>query len=132
MILYTDGACKTSDNTGGWAFILTDNDERIGSDFGPILNTTNNRMEIQSVIEGLKYCIQRNVKEVVVVSDSMYVIGTMSKNWTRRKNIDLWEELDKLINKINVTWEHTKGHSGDKWNEKCDLLAVTASNYLKI
>lgn len=131
MILYTDGACKTSDKTGGWAFILTKDDKRIGSDFGPILDTTNNRMEIQSIIEGLKYCINKQIKDITVISDSMYVIGTMSEGWKRNKNIDLWDILDNLTNKINITWKHTKGHAGDKWNEKCDLLAVTASNYIK-
>lgn len=131
MVIFTDGACKTSDKTGGWAFVVTKNDEQIHSSFYFEDNTTNNRMEIVSVIKALEWCKSNNIKEVEIVSDSMYVIGTMSQNWKRNKNNDLWEILDELINKISINWQHTKGHSGNKWNEKCDALAVAASNYSK-
>ena len=131
MIIFTDGACKTSDKTGGWAFIVTENDKQLHSAFFYEDDTTNNRMEIMSIIKALEWCKKNNISNVEIVSDSMYVIGTMSQNWKRNKNHDLWEILDKLVNKMSINWQHTKGHSGNKWNEKCDALAVAASNYSK-
>ena len=61
----------------------------------------------------------------------MYLIGTMDKGWKRNTNHDLWAVLDDLVTKIYIFWTHVKGHEGHKWNEKCDALAVAASNYNK-
>ena len=132
MILYTDGACKTSDKTGGWAFVVIKNNNKIYSEFNSIDDTTNNRMEIYSVIKATDWLINNNITQpVTIISDSMYVIGTIMQGWKRNKNHDLWELLDNNVKKLDVKLEHTKGHSGDKWNELCDSLAVAASNYNK-
>ena len=69
--------------------------------------------------------------EVLIQSDSMYVIGTMRDGWKRNTNHDLWAIMDSLVEKVKVIWQHVKGHEGDKWNSLCDALAVAASNYRK-
>lgn len=130
--IYVDGACKTSTLVGGWAFIVVENDIKIHREFDNVKDTTNNRMEITACIKALDFCVANNIKQITLISDSMYVIGTMSRNWKRNKNHDLWVIMDDLSNKVNVTYKHIKGHSGDKWNELCDTLAVEASNVIFI
>lgn len=132
FILYTDGACKTTDKTGGWSFVLVKNDKELKLGWGAEDNTTNNRMEIQACIEGLNYCIENNIKKVTIITDSQYVIGTASQGWKRNVNQDILTELDEVIDKMSeIEWRHVKGHAGNKWNERCDTFAVTASNYNK-
>lgn len=129
IVIYSDGAYSSSRNRGGWAFVVTKDDEKIHSDYGDVDNTTNNRMEIMSCLNALKWCKLNDIREVTIVSDSMYLVGSMSKNWKKKKNIDLWLEMDKVIEEISVIWTHVKGHNGDKWNEYCDTLATYAYNY---
>jgi ribonuclease HI len=129
--IFTDGACKTSDKTGGWAFVVIKDEEKVYSEFGPEDDTTNNRMEIMACIKALEYCLENNIKETIIISDSMYVIGTMSQGWKRNTNHDLWRIMDDLCERVKVIWQHVKGHDGDKWNNLCDALAVAASNYRK-
>lgn len=127
--IYTDGAYSPSRDRGGIAFVVTQNKEKIFSHFEMIsTNATNNRMEILSVIEACLWALKNNHKEVTIYSDSMYVIGTMSKNWAKNKNFDLWETLEKLVIHLKIKWVHVKGHSGNKFNELCDALAVAASH----
>ena len=73
------------------------------------------------------YAKENNIESFTIWSDSMYVIGTMSLNWKRNKNNDLWEKLDILVKDCNINWQHTKGHVGNKYNELCDTFAVEAS-----
>jgi ribonuclease HI len=55
----------------------------------------------------------------------------MTKNWNKKKNVDLWIKLDEIITSdINITWKHVKGHSGNKWNDYCDMLAVHGSELI--
>lgn len=132
MKIYTDGACRTTDKTGGWCYILVKNDKQIALDFGPVDDTTNNRMEVQACIEALNFCVENGIKEVTIITDSQYVIGTASQGWKRNTNQDILGQLDESIGGMDkVVWKHVKGHAGDKWNEKCDAFAVTASNYNK-
>ncbi len=132
LVMYTDGACRTTDKTGGWCYILVKNDKQIALDFGPVDDTTNNRMEAQACIEGLNFCAENGIKEVTIITDSQYVIGTASQGWKRNTNQDILGQLDEAIGNMDeVVWKHVKGHAGDKWNEKCDAFAVTASNYNK-
>lgn len=126
--IYVDGAYSSSRNQGGWAFIVIKDNVKIHSNFFPVKDTTNNRMEIQAVIEACIWAKDNKYNEIVIYSDSMYVVGTMTSNWKRKKNNDLWEQLDKTISGLNITWEHIKGHSGNKYNELCDGMAVEASH----
>ena len=133
--IYTDGACKGNPGPGGWgAWLKSGATEK--ELFGGELNTTNNRMELQAVIEGLR-ALKRHCK-VVLYLDSQYVRmgitewirGWKAKGWrtsTKQpvKNVELWQELDKLVAEggHQIEWRWVKGHSGDVGNERADMLA---------
>ncbi len=136
--LYTDGACSGNPGPGGWAYIIVEDDgnEKIGS--GRELQSTNQRMELVSVIKGLESC--KDYQKVSLYSDSQYVIKGLNEwliswkknNWrTANKkpvaNQDLWVQLDSLISKIKIESFWVKGHNGDYYNEKCDKIAVAES-----
>ena len=140
--LYTDGACSGNPGPGGWAFILRDvktKKELTGA--GGERDSTNNRMELQAVIEGLRALKKRC--RVTLYSDSNYVLqglqtwmaGWKRKGWVRMeggrrkpvKNVEHWKELDRLITKHDLTYHHVRGHSGHPENERCDVMAVEAS-----
>ena len=142
VALFTDGACSRNPGPGGWAFILRDlktKKELTGS--GGAAETTNNRMEMQAVIEGLQALKKRC--RVSLYSDSIYVLqgletwmpGWKKKGWVRLeggrkkpvKNVELWQALDALVSQHAVTFHHVKGHSGHPENERCDVMAVEAS-----
>ena len=142
IILYTDGACKGNPGPGGWAFVLQH--PKSGKElerFGSEANTTNNRMELLAVIEGLKTLTKPS--QVEVVSDSKYVLQGLEdwmpkwkrNNWRRKegnswkpvKNVDLWQELDQLKSLHELTFQYVPGHSGHPLNERCDTLASTAA-----
>lgn len=134
--LYTDGACSGNPGPGGWAFILkhpSTRKEKESSGGAP--STTNNRMELISVIEGLK-ALDRPCR-VDLFSDSQYVVHGLrewldewkKKGWKRGrnssvKNLDLWQQLDELrqVHQINYHW--IRGHNEHPENERCDRLAV--------
>lgn len=141
VVLFTDGACSGNPGPGGWGFILRDEDtgaEKRGS--GAELETTNNRMELQSVIEGLQ-CLKQPCN-VRLVTDSNYVAqgitewmhGWKARGWMRKegrklkpvKNVELWKQLDELLSKHAVTCEWVRGHNGHPENEECDQMAVAA------
>ena len=118
--LYTDGACSGNPGPGGWCAILQwRGHERVVSGGEP--NTTNNRMELIAIIEGL-----RALKEpcrVTVSTDSQYVIGVMAKGWKRKANLDLLSDLDALCAVHDVTFEYVRGHAGHPMNERADRIA---------
>ena len=128
VIIYSDGAYSALRDQGGWAFVVLQDNKKIHSDFDCEKHTTNNRMEVRGVMKAVEYCKQNNITEFQLFTDSMYVIGTMTLNWKRKKNVDLWLELDDLCEDLNIEWTHEKGHAGNKWNEYCDTLAVQASH----
>jgi ribonuclease HI len=136
--LFTDGACSGNPGPGGWAFILRDMKsgrevERSGGE----RRTTNNRMELTAVIEGL--AALKGPSRVDLYSDSQYIVnglnswmdGWKAKGWRRGRNQpllnpELWQRLDGLrqIHEINPVW--VRGHSEHPENERCDTLAVAA------
>ena len=140
--IYTDGACSGNPGAGGWGTILVYNGHEKELSGGEA-NTTNNRMEMTAVIEGLKAL--KEPCEVTLTSDSQYVCNAITKGWakswqknnwiksdkTQAKNPDLWEELLKLlaIHKVNIVW--VRGHNGHPYNERCDKLAVEQSQKYK-
>lgn len=128
--IYTDGAYSSSRNQGGWAFIVVQNDEIIYKEYDGLLDTTNNRMEIMGMLKALEYIKSNGLQlPIKIYSDSMYVIGTLTKNWKMKKNTDLWKILLPLVNK-DIEYLHVKGHEGHKFNEECDKWAVFGSNLL--
>ena len=118
--IYTDGSCDVNPGPGGWAaIIIEDGSKRVLR--GKEAKTTNNRMEIQAVIEGLHSLPELAV--ATVFSDSQYVLNTMTKSWKRNANRDLWEKLDTEVAKRRVSWQWVRGHSGNPLNEEADALA---------
>lgn len=132
--IYTDGACSFNPGPGGWGVVmLYKKAEKRFSGFEP--NTTNNRMELQAVIEGLSRLKERC--KVLLYSDSAYVINAFSQGWieswsgknwktsTKKevKNLDLWQELFALSKKHDVTWIKVKGHADNRYNNICDEMA---------
>ena len=131
--IYADGACKGNPGPGGWGVLL-----RTGSrekEFcGGEAQTTNNRMELTAVIEGLASLTRRS--KVRVYTDSQYVQKGISEwihSWKRRgwrtagrkpvKNEDLWRKLDDIARAHDVEWHWVKGHAGHPENERADALA---------
>ena len=135
VTLYTDGACSGNPGKGGWGCVLLYGDAEKQMS-GVAEETTNNQMELTAVIEGLKAL--KEPCEVLVYSDSAYVVnafnqnwidGWISNNWRNSKkdpvaNRELWEELIALTKTHKVIFNKVKGHAGDKYNEICDALAT--------
>lgn len=128
--IYTDGACSYNPGPGGWAAILFYKNHRKEISGGE-KETTNNRMELKAVIEGLKAL--KEPCQVKVYSDSAYVVNCFHQKWYEKwekngfkKNPDLWKELLVLVRKHHVEFVKVKGHSDDVWNNRCDELARAA------
>ena len=133
--LFTDGACSGNPGPGGWGAILRYNGhekELCGGE----AETTNNRMELTAVIEGL--CALKEPCEIELFTDSKYVCDTVAKRWVYSwkangwkkadkkpaLNVDLWEKLLELLDTHKVNFNWIKGHAGHPENERCDTLAV--------
>lgn len=134
--LYTDGAYSSSRSKIGIGIVIVnaDTDEIIKQYSKGYENGTNNKAEIAAVIVGLRL-ITEPCDSITIKTDSMLVIGWLSKNWKRNKNISLLKEADKQLKRVkgicpNVIFEHVKGHNGEKYNEICDKLAVKASQLI--
>ena len=124
LTIYTDGSCLGNPGPGGWGAIVfgeSGEPQRLSGHDG---QTTNNRMELMAAIQGLEAAPTGS--SVVLYSDSGYLVNTMTKNWKRRVNHDLWGQLDALSGSRNVEWRWVRGHDGDRWNEAADRLAVSA------
>lgn len=134
--LFTDGACSGNPGPGGWAAILRANQVEKELSGGAAL-TTNNRMELTAVIEGLKALKKKCA--VTIHTDSRYVMDGASKwllRWKQRgwktadrkpvKNEDLWRALDQAMDGHNIRWVWVAGHSGHVENERADRLARSA------
>ena len=122
--IYTDGSCLGNPGPGGWGAVIVEKNNTIEI-CGKEIDTTNNRMEISAVIMGLEYT--KEYQRIKIFSDSQYVINTMTKNWKRKANLDLWEKLDKLVSKREVLWEWVRGHEGNFYNEKAHNLAYKSA-----
>jgi ribonuclease HI len=131
--LFTDGACKGNPGPGGWGVLLRYGDAEKEL-FGGEANTTNNRMELMAVIQGLNALTRAS--DVCVTTDSQYVKNGITQwihNWKRNgwktankkpvKNVDLWRQLDQAVQQHQVAWQWVKGHAGHAENERADALA---------
>lgn len=134
--IYTDGSCLGNPGPGGWGVVMRYKGvEKELS--GTVPSTTNNRMELQAAIEGIK-AIKRSIT-VELYTDSKYLRDGITQwlpkwkanGWRRAdrkpvKNKDLWEELDKLVQNHTISWHWVKGHQGHPENERADELARNA------
>jgi len=141
--LYTDGACSGNPGPGGWGYLLRHRGSgREREDNGGDPETTNNRMELTAVIEGLSALTRPSVVELY--SDSQYVLqgleswmaGWKRNGWRTKgkkpvKNQDLWVRLDELISTHEVHFHWVRGHSDHPENERVDRLAVAARDAAK-
>lgn len=139
VTLYTDGSCLGNPGPGGYGAVLSYGDNRKELAQGYRL-TTNNRMELLAVIEGLS-ALTRSC-DVELYTDSKYVQQAITKNWLKNwqkngwktaakkpvKNQDLWRKLMPLLEKHSVDFRWVKGHSGHPENERCDELARGAAS----
>ena len=131
--MFTDGACSGNPGPGGWGVLM-----RYGRHEkelkGGVSDTTNNRMELQAVIEGLSAL--KSKCHVTIHTDSKYVmdgvtkylVGWKAKGWKTAdrkevKNIDLWQTLDNILPRHQIDWIWIKGHNGHVDNERADALA---------
>jgi len=136
LYIYTDGSSKGNPGVGGWGVVMKF-DGRVkelsgGDDF-----TTNNRMELLAVIEGLEAVKPNFTKQIVVTSDSKYVVDSVEKGWVfnwekksnfgGKKNEDLWRRFLKVYSKFDISFVWVKGHNSHPENERCDELATIES-----
>ena len=128
IVIHTDGACKGNPGPGGWGAVIEQNGGQVKLS-GSEPQTTNNRMEMTAVIKGLE-AVDASAN-VLISSDSTYVINTMTKGWKRKANQDLWDQLDRLIGSRNVSWRWVRGHNGDRGNELADALATKEAGTAK-
>jgi ribonuclease HI len=134
--MFTDGACRGNPGPGGWGVALSYQQE-FKTLQGYASDTTNNRMELTAVIEGLR-ALKRPC-DIQVATDSKYVLQGINEwmaNWKRNgwrtaarqpvKNVDLWQQLDDEVQRHRIDWLWVKGHSGVEGNELADQLANQA------
>ena len=140
--IFSDGACSGNPGPGGWGTILRFGEHEKEMSGGE-KETTNNRMELTAVIKGLEAL--KEPCEVEFFTDSKYIIDSVTKGWAVKwknngwikpdkkpaLNPDLWERLLNLLEIHNVTFNWVKGHAGHPENERCDRLAVAASQEAK-
>ena len=139
VTIYTDGAAKGNPGKAGWGVIFLVNDKVIEIG-GGVEYATNNQMELTAPIEALKHLKNKfsNIENIEIVSDSKYVILGITEwifNWQKNNwrnankksilNRELWEELYELTEEFKPKWTYVKGHSGDKWNERADIIATS-------
>jgi ribonuclease HI len=141
IVLYTDGGCHGNPGPGAWAWRIVDSDGAVlAESSGFEAATTNNRMELTAVIDGLRHTLSNrdaflSSHHLVVITDSQYVrqgITDWINRWRRNgwmttakkpvKNSELWKSLDELNSLIAPEWKWVKGHAGDMHNEECDRL----------
>lgn len=141
ITIYTDGASRGNPGPGGYGVVLMAGNHRKEISEGFRL-TTNNRMELLSVIVGLE-ALKKDGSPVTIYSDSKYVVDSVEKGWvfgwakkhfSGKKNADLWQRFLKIYPKHKVKFIWVKGHNNNPHNERCDELAVAAaqSGNLKI
>ena len=139
--IYTDGSALGNPGPGGYGIII----EWVGKGYIKEFSrgfkyTTNNRMELWAVIDALEK-LKKKPMEVLVISDSKYVIEAVEKKWVfgwqkknfkGKKNPDLWKRFLKIYPQHNIQFQWVKGHNDHPQNERCDLLALTAAKDMAI
>lgn len=137
MRIYTDGACSENPGPGGWGAVF-DFENKLETISGHEAYTTNNRMELTSVIKAIEKAIELKCEKIEIYSDSAYVVNAVNQNWIKKwkqnnwvttqgstvKNKDLWQKLIKLFELgLSISLVKVKGHAGNALNEMVDNLA---------
>jgi len=146
--IYTDGSSLGNPGPGGWGVVVVITNDELGIKKvkqeiielgGGEKNTTNNRMELMGAIEALKFCVRQGLAQVVIHTDSAYVLNGITlwiHNWEKNGwktankksvlNQDLWEKLSALSKELRnkVSWKKVKGHSGHFFNDRADEIAT--------
>jgi ribonuclease HI len=118
--IYTYGACKGNRGRGGWAAVFfLDGERRIVS--GDDRSTTSNRMELTAAIRGL--LATKEHQNVIIHSDSQYLINTMTRGWERNTNLDLWAQLDQIRQTRNIAWKWVSSNQSSPGNEIANRVA---------
>ena len=125
-LVYADGSCIGNPGPGGWGLVVRDPDGRVTEINGHDPSTTNNRMELMAAIEGLR--ATEPGAEVILRSDSQYVVNSMNLHYKRNKNHDLWDQLDAETAARRVRFEWVRGHGTDQINNRADELALMGAN----
>ena len=132
--IFTDGSAKNNPGRGGYGIVMRYGDKEKEYSEG-FRRTTNNRMELLAVIRALDK-LKRYDIPVIVYSDSKYVIDSIEKGWVfnwvktgfrGKKNEDLWRRYLDLHSKFDIEYSWVKGHAGHPENERCDVLATSAT-----
>lgn len=131
VLIYTDGACRGNPGIGGWGAVLLYQD-LCREIKGGINLTTNNQMELTAAIKALN--LLKEPCKVDLYTDSRYlqqgisiwIVNWKRKNWLQVKNVDLWQALDQVVTKHQVTFHWVKAHNGNFYNERADKLANIA------
>ena len=147
--VFTDGSSRPNPGPGGWGAVLVKDGQMIRHEFGHSDDTTNNRMEMQALIEGL-LDVEDHVTHLTICADNEYVIkgatlwmkGWKKNGWkTSAKkevlNQDLWKTIDALyeellFRKVGVEWKHVRGHAGIELNERADVIATSYADEKEI
>lgn len=134
--IYTDGSSRGNPGPGGYGIILVSGTHRKEISKG-FRHTTNNRMELLAVIDGLK-ALKRHDIPITIHSDSQYVVNAVNKGWLKnwiktdfkggKKNKDLWLEFHKISGTLKLKFNWIKGHNNHSFNERCDELATSAAD----
>ena len=138
LLVYTDGACAGNPGKGAAAMVVIKGGDIIHKKVHKEHKTTNNRMEIQAVLDSLKWLSENSFGSAIIRSDSTYVVNTLTKGWLEswestnykgKLNSDLWKQVyalyDPLRDNIEVEW--VKAHNGEKYNTLVDFMAVSAT-----
>ncbi|HQV77408.1 MAG TPA: ribonuclease HI [Chitinophagales bacterium] len=138
--IYTDGSSRGNPGPGGYGVVLLAQGHRKELSKG-FRHTTNNRMELLAVIAGLE-ALKKQDLEISIYSDSKYVVESVEKGWVfqwnmkedfaKKKNRDLWKRFLKLYEYQNITFIWIKGHSTNKENNRCDILATEAADSFEL
>lgn len=137
--IYTDGSCIGNPGPGGWGVLILSKEKTKLSGNNP--DTTNNRMEMTAIIKALEWVHENHAQKnhtqenihalkITIYSDSNLLIQTLTKGWKRKKNIDLWAQIDKLRAWLNINWVWVKAHDTNKYNNLVDKLAQSEAKKL--
>ncbi|MGE4518415.1 MAG: ribonuclease HI [Desulfobacteraceae bacterium] len=139
IVVYTDGGCINNPGPGGFGAVIIENGKIVELSGGR-RHTTNNRMEMKACIEALEY-LKKSRKKIILHTDSAYIANAVNKGWLKSwikndwiksdkkpvLNSDLWKEIHEYLKILDVEFKWVKGHSGIKYNERCDVLANSAA-----